>query len=263
VTTAHDLLAWDRALRGEKILDAKAKAKFYKPFRDGYALGWFVEPTERGTTRLSHGGGVMGFSTQYVRYLEDDVTIVVLTNNEGNLHAIEERLSDILFPSSLELTCRLKGMERDNLTLEEGTSWKIERAGDRVTLRLRADKQFAEIATLTVPVGAAKALLAQVETLNGQKEKGEKEPRMQSGVYLARYTLDESKELKLTEGLKLTVLPKYEGVGEGGKKIEDDRVTFIVVDKSIGQWPLMVLMNVPAAEKFCEGLRKAVEKGDR
>ncbi len=40
VATAREMLLWDKALRGKKILSKKAKAKYYRAGKDDYALGW-------------------------------------------------------------------------------------------------------------------------------------------------------------------------------------------------------------------------------
>lgn len=89
VTTALDLVKWDRALRGDKILGAAAKAKLYKPDLDKYACGWTVEPGTRGGTKVHHSGGVRGYACQVARWLEDDVLVVVLSNGKVSPHEIE------------------------------------------------------------------------------------------------------------------------------------------------------------------------------
>jgi CubicO group peptidase (beta-lactamase class C family) len=89
VTTALDLVKWDRALRGDKLLNTAAKAKLYKPELDKYACGWFVEPGTRGGTKIHHSGGVRGYGCQIARWLEDDVLVVVLSNGKVSPHEIE------------------------------------------------------------------------------------------------------------------------------------------------------------------------------
>ncbi len=99
VTTVNDLHKWDRALRGEKVLKKKALEKYFTPEKDGYAYGWLVEKTERGTTKVHHGGAVAGYRIQLARYLEDDVVIAVLTNDvEANdPRRIELKLAELVF----------------------------------------------------------------------------------------------------------------------------------------------------------------------
>ncbi len=71
VTTVYDMLAWDRALRGDKVLDAKAREKLYRVEKESYAYGWMMETTSRGTTHAYHGGGVAGYGTWLSRHLEE------------------------------------------------------------------------------------------------------------------------------------------------------------------------------------------------
>jgi CubicO group peptidase (beta-lactamase class C family) len=80
VATAHDMFLWDRALRGDKLLSAKARAEFYAPAKDGYALGWRVQ--KDGGLVVEHGGGVRGVVTHYLRRADDDVVVALACNYE-------------------------------------------------------------------------------------------------------------------------------------------------------------------------------------
>lgn len=85
VSTVLDLVKWDAALAGEKLLKKSSLEQIWTPTRlnDGrthpYALGWYVE-TLRGHGRVRHNGQTAGFAASIARYREDRVTIVVLTN---------------------------------------------------------------------------------------------------------------------------------------------------------------------------------------
>jgi CubicO group peptidase (beta-lactamase class C family) len=97
VTTAPDLLKWDRALRGEKVLSAAAKKKLYTPALENYACGWDVARQPNGKTRISHSGRVGGFASMFSRWIEEDVVIVVLSNGKKNPHDIEAALQRVVF----------------------------------------------------------------------------------------------------------------------------------------------------------------------
>ncbi len=48
----------------------------------GYASGWTIEvDTSKDRTVVSHGGGIDGFSTAYIRVPKDDLVIVAWSNN--------------------------------------------------------------------------------------------------------------------------------------------------------------------------------------
>lgn len=72
-----EMLAWDKALRGNTILDEAAKAELYKVVRDGYALGWFVDQDATGAI-YRHGGATGQFNvTNYVRGATSQVVVCV------------------------------------------------------------------------------------------------------------------------------------------------------------------------------------------
>jgi len=81
-STANDLLAWHRALTSGKILAPASLEKMYTPEKDDYAYGWRVRQ-ERGHRLISHGGGIDGFYTSYLRVMDADLVIVVWSNNES------------------------------------------------------------------------------------------------------------------------------------------------------------------------------------
>lgn len=98
VSTSLDLFLWDRALRGEALLGKKAKEKLYTPALDGYACGWKVATSTRGTPLVSHSGGVRGYATEMARWLEEDAVIVILSNGRCDIFAIERAVARLLFP---------------------------------------------------------------------------------------------------------------------------------------------------------------------
>src|SRR5688572_26294330 len=86
-STVEDLLKWDQALYTEKLLPAAAKQVMWTPFKDNYAYGWGIaQPAANqfgGHKRIAHGGGINGFSANFVRLPDAKMTVVVLANNES------------------------------------------------------------------------------------------------------------------------------------------------------------------------------------
>jgi len=89
--TAQDLLAWDRALKSEKLVKTQSLRTAYTSgiLNDGtltdYGFGWGVKYDENGNTiDVSHGGSWVGFRTFIGRDLSDDRTLILLTNNSDN-----------------------------------------------------------------------------------------------------------------------------------------------------------------------------------
>jgi CubicO group peptidase (beta-lactamase class C family) len=85
-----DLAKWDAALYTEKLLKRASLAQMWTvaPLHDGkpnsghYGYGWFIE-VNNGHRVIEHGGAWQGFETQISRYVDDGLTVVVLTNLEG------------------------------------------------------------------------------------------------------------------------------------------------------------------------------------
>lgn len=83
-STVEDLLKWDRALYGDALLPAAARATMFTPFKGGYAYGWAVpepSPATFGRKFIQHGGSINGFSSMIIRLPEEDVTAIVLANS--------------------------------------------------------------------------------------------------------------------------------------------------------------------------------------
>ncbi|MGY8767814.1 MAG: serine hydrolase domain-containing protein [Pirellulales bacterium] len=87
-STVHDLLRWQHALVGTKLLEAASSEKMMtrgelqngKKFN--YGLGVFVQQLN-GQQVYRHGGGITGFRAEVVYYKESGYTIAVLSNCES------------------------------------------------------------------------------------------------------------------------------------------------------------------------------------
>jgi len=93
-----DLAKWDAALYTEKLLKRSsldemwtvAKLSNGKPNSGQYGFGWFIE-TKNGHRIIEHEGEWQGFETQISRYVDDKLTVVVLTNlDEAKPEAIAD-----------------------------------------------------------------------------------------------------------------------------------------------------------------------------
>jgi CubicO group peptidase (beta-lactamase class C family) len=78
-STVEDLYLWDRALYTEKLVKKATLEKIYTPFKDNYAYGWVVDQ-QFNRKRITHGGGIDGFNTTIVRFVNDDTCIIALSN---------------------------------------------------------------------------------------------------------------------------------------------------------------------------------------
>jgi CubicO group peptidase (beta-lactamase class C family) len=78
-STVEDLARWDRALADGKLISKESYAKMYTPLKNNYAYGWVVATT-KGRKEIQHGGGINGFATEILRYPDQEVSVVVLSN---------------------------------------------------------------------------------------------------------------------------------------------------------------------------------------
>jgi CubicO group peptidase (beta-lactamase class C family) len=87
-SSVGDLVAWDRALDNNALIDAQLQQLAWTPaaLNDGtrirYGFGWFIDRGASGL-RLSHHGGTSGFTNAIVKYPDRRLTVVVLTNRQG------------------------------------------------------------------------------------------------------------------------------------------------------------------------------------
>jgi CubicO group peptidase (beta-lactamase class C family) len=85
-----DLAKWDDALYTTKLLKPASLDQMWtpvklsdgKPNSDHYGFGWFINHVA-GHRLIEHGGAWQGFTTHIARYVDDKLTVVVLTNLEG------------------------------------------------------------------------------------------------------------------------------------------------------------------------------------
>ena len=89
-TTIFDMLAWDRALREEKVLTRKEQKMMYTPVKlksgeeyidedgDRYGFGWGIVNDEEHGLVVSHSGGMPGLETWFEHFVDEDRTLVIL-----------------------------------------------------------------------------------------------------------------------------------------------------------------------------------------
>jgi CubicO group peptidase (beta-lactamase class C family) len=85
-----DLTKWDAALTTRKLLKPESfdlmwtpiKLSDGNPNKDGYGFGWFIHDVH-GHRVIEHEGAWQGFTTNISRYVDDKLTVVVLTNLAG------------------------------------------------------------------------------------------------------------------------------------------------------------------------------------
>ena len=102
-----DLARWDAALREGKLLSRASYDEMWTPFNlangqpnpDGYGFGWFISAVN-GHRVIEHEGAWQGFNTNISRYVDDQLTVVILTNLEGaHPDELSHHVAGVLIPA--------------------------------------------------------------------------------------------------------------------------------------------------------------------
>ncbi len=88
LSTVEDMAKWDVVLYTEKLLKKSSLDQIWTAAetKDGaeppfdYGFGWFIE-SYHGHRLVQHSGGTPGFSSAIYRFVDDKLTIIILTNH--------------------------------------------------------------------------------------------------------------------------------------------------------------------------------------
>jgi len=92
ISTVGDMAKWDAALYTDRILGASSRNQMWTATRgnDGatlpfdYGFGWFID-NYRGHRLVQHTGGTPGFSSAFYRFIDDGLTVIILTNHSDTI----------------------------------------------------------------------------------------------------------------------------------------------------------------------------------
>ncbi len=119
LSTVEDMYKWHKALEKNAILGEKEKKLYYQPHvQEGegaesfYGYGWAVFTTPRDTTLIAHNGGNPYFSADFMRFVDEDVVIIVLANtHEYRAWQISEGLEKVVFGADYDLPKKSQPLE--------------------------------------------------------------------------------------------------------------------------------------------------------
>ena len=90
LSNVNDLAKWDALLHTDKILSEAARREMWTAVRltggstAAYGLGWHIDTGVGRRRRIWHGGGLPGFTSHFVRYLDDGLSVIVLSNGDDS-----------------------------------------------------------------------------------------------------------------------------------------------------------------------------------
>jgi CubicO group peptidase (beta-lactamase class C family) len=104
-SSLDDMFAFNEALHGGKILSKKNLDSMFTPHRmmensveRAHGYGWFID-RKCGKRIVEYSGALEGFLSKVMRFIDDDITIIILTNREDRdqFGKICDNLPEILF----------------------------------------------------------------------------------------------------------------------------------------------------------------------
>jgi D-alanyl-D-alanine carboxypeptidase len=106
LSTVLDLAKWDALLYTDRILNDASRRQMWTAVRlnngttDPYGLGWHVDSFRR-RLRVWHGGGLPGFTSHLVRFVDDGLTVVVLANgDDSDMASIANGVAALYLPAA-------------------------------------------------------------------------------------------------------------------------------------------------------------------
>lgn len=107
LSTVLDLAKWEAALEAGTILKKPTLDQAWTPVKlnngntHPYGFGWDLAPVA-GHKQINHGGSLPGFRAQLTRFVDDKLTVVVLTNGDNaNAAAIAIGVANLYIPGLL------------------------------------------------------------------------------------------------------------------------------------------------------------------
>ncbi|HEY7546928.1 MAG TPA: serine hydrolase [Blastocatellia bacterium] len=153
--TVLDMARWDAALYTEKLLKKSSLDLMWTPVKlnsgktQNYGFGWAFADVN-GHRLIEHGGAWQGFTTHIARYVDDKLTIIVLTNragvNPGRIaHAVAGLYNPALQPverKEIKVDPKILDEYVGEYELAPGRTITITREGDKLMGQATGQSKF-------------------------------------------------------------------------------------------------------------------------
>jgi CubicO group peptidase (beta-lactamase class C family) len=163
-STVEDLLRWERALFGKKLLSEASLQKMTTKGKGNYGLGVGVAE-ESGRSLIQHGGGIPGFNAKLAYYPKSNVAVVALSNLNGpgaeiivaKLGSLAHGDAVVLPPERRSISLSAKVLETyvGSYEIEPGRTMTVTLENGRLHCQVTGDGKFPiepESATRFFPV---------------------------------------------------------------------------------------------------------------
>ncbi|MCK4921575.1 MAG: beta-lactamase family protein, partial [Bacteroidales bacterium] len=117
-STIEDLYIWDRALYSEELLCNESKEIMFTEFKDNYGFGWGIVNVFN-HKMIAHSGEIDGFTSNISRFIDDDISIIILSNFEhAPISRINKDLIAIVFNEKYTIPEVIKTIKLSNSILQ-------------------------------------------------------------------------------------------------------------------------------------------------
>jgi len=160
-STVGDMAKWDQGLRNGTLLSLESLTQMFTPFKWRYGCGWEID-TLFGYQMVSHGGSGGGFTSSFLRFVDEPFCVVVFSNNDaGHMIRIALGLAAIAYGEPYDVPTKKTpiaidgkmlddyvgayeiGADRYNIVTREGDSLYLFRTGGkRIRLQAEAEDKF-------------------------------------------------------------------------------------------------------------------------
>jgi CubicO group peptidase (beta-lactamase class C family) len=96
ISTADDLLTWQNALWAGRIISNASLLEMTTPYLGHYGYALNID-TFYNHRRVWHSGAIPGYTAQSCHFPAEDMTIIVLSNDEGYVGQITDAIASIFF----------------------------------------------------------------------------------------------------------------------------------------------------------------------
>lgn len=101
-STTGDLYKWHKAMQQYKIISKASTERAYTPLKNRYGYGVSADSIA-GRRKISHTGGIYGFTSILVRVPEDDACIILLNNTPAGMDKPSNGLLAVLYDQPYEI----------------------------------------------------------------------------------------------------------------------------------------------------------------
>lgn len=120
-STTGDLYRWHQALQHYSILSKPLQEKAYTPVKNKYGYGWGIDTVE-GKRVVAHSGGIHGFTSNFTRIPEEDVVVILLSNNASPvLYEMTNKIFNAFYNKPYDLPVAKKAVSLSDEKLKEYT----------------------------------------------------------------------------------------------------------------------------------------------